>query len=296
MANAGTTVVTETSAGVVSPDRVSVIPVVDMDVPRTAQDHGSEASHANGWPPEIVDAWGRRFRKLRLSLTAACNYACTYCVPNGRRLQAAADELGADEMRRAVDLLIEAAGIERLHITGGEPLVSPKFDELLPALMKLPLKDVCITTNGQLLARKADLIIAAGLRRINVSLDTLDAAAFRAIARSGDLATVRSGIGRMLDAGLKVKINMVAMRSNTDQILPMLDYCFERGIELRFIELMNMGHLRNGNQLNREFLGMETSWRLSGSATSTPAPTHLGTPPWCASRRRARASSASAPT
>ena len=275
MANAGTTVVTETSAGVVSPDRVSVIPLVDMDVPRTAQDHGSEAGHANGWPPEIVDAWGRRFRKLRLSLTAACNYACTYCVPNGRRLQAAADELGADEMRRAVELLIEAAGVEKLHITGGEPLVSPKFDELLPALMKLPLKDVCITTNGQLLARKADLIIAAGLRRINVSLDTLDAAAFRAIARSGDLAAVQSGIGRMLDAGLKVKINMVAMRSNADQILPMLDYCFARGIELRFIELMNMGHLRNGNQLNREFLGMDDILALIGQRyeyTRTDAP------------------------
>ena len=171
MANAGSTVVTEISAGVVSPDRVSAIPMVDMDVPRKSQDHGSEAGHANGWPSEIVDAWGRRFRKLRLSLTAACNYACTYCVPNGRRLQAA-DELGADEMRRAVELLIEAAGVEKLHITGGEPLVSPKFDELLPTLMTLPLKDVCITTNGQLLARKADLIIAAGLRRINISLDT----------------------------------------------------------------------------------------------------------------------------
>ena len=260
------------SAGVVSSIRMASIPVVVMDSPRAAvvdvsrkaQGHDTEASHTSGWPPVIVDDQGRRFRKLRLSLTAACNYACTYCVPNGRRLQATADELGADEMRRAVDLLIEAARIEKLHITGGEPLVSPKFDELLPALMKLPLKDVCITTNGQLLARKADLIIAAGLRRINISLDTLDAVAFRSIARSGDLATVQSGIGRMLDAGLKVKINMVAMRSNADQILPMLDYCFERGIELRFIELMNMGHLRKGNRFSQEFLGMDDILALIG--------------------------------
>ena len=260
------------SAGVVSSIRMASIPVVVMDSPRAAvvdvsrkaQGHDTEASHTSGWPPVIVDDQGRRFRKLRLSLTAACNYACTYCVPNGRRLQATADELGADEMRRAVDLLIEAARIEKLHITGGEPLVSPKFDELLPALMKLPLKDVCITTNGQLLARKADLIIAAGLRRINISLDTLDAVAFHSIARSGDLATVQSGIGRMLDAGLKVKINMVAMRSNADQILPMLDYCFERGIELRFIELMNMGHLRKGNRFSQEFLGMDDILALIG--------------------------------
>ena len=173
----------------------------------------------------IVDAQGRRFRNLRLSLTAACNYACTYCVPNGRRLQAAAAELSAAQMAEAVALLMEAAGIEKLRITGGEPLLSPKFDQLLPAVMKLPLADVSVTTNGQLLLRKAELIVGAGVRRVNVSLDTLDAEAFRAIARGGDLATVLLGVERMLAAGLKVKINMVPMRrSNAEQILPMLDY------------------------------------------------------------------------
>ena len=164
------------AASVVSPVRWATIPVANLDAPPKAR--------------EIVDDQGRRFRKLRLSLTAACNYACTYCVPNGRKLQAAADELSATEMLGAVSLLMEAAGIEKLHITGGEPLVSRKFDELLPEVMNLPLKDVCVTTNGQLLPRKADLIIGAGLRRINVSLDTLDAGAFRSIARSGDLRRV----------------------------------------------------------------------------------------------------------
>ena len=246
------------AASATAPVHLAAIPVVNVDSLRKAQHHDVEASPKGGWPLEIVDAQGRRFRKLRLSLTAACNYACTYCVPNGRKLQAAADELSAKEMLGAVDLLMEAAGIEKLHITGGEPLVSRKFDELLPAFMKLPLKDVCITTNGQLLAQKADLIIGAGLRRINVSLDTLDAGAFRSIARGGDLDAVLLGIDRMLDAGIKVKINMVAMRlGNADQFLPMLNYCFERGIELRFIELMNMGHLRSGKQFEQEFLGMD---------------------------------------
>ena len=232
------------AASVVSPVRWATIPVANLDAPPKAR--------------EVVDEHGRRFRKLRLSLTAACNYACTYCVPNGRKLQAAADELSAKAMLGAVSLLMEAGGIEKLHITGGEPLVSRKFDELLPAIMNLPLKDVCVTTNGQLLARKADLIIGAGLRRINVSLDTLDAGAFRSIARSGDLGTVLLGIDRMLNAGIKVKINMVAMRlGNADQVLPMLDYCLERGIELRFIELMNMGHLRGSKQFQQEFLGMD---------------------------------------
>ena len=127
----------------------------------------------------VVDQIGRQFRNLRISLTAACNYACTYCVPDGKRLQAAASELSADEMARAVSLLIEVAGINKLRITGGEPLLSPKFDDLLPAVMAMGLQDVGITTNGQLLPRKADLIINSGLRRINVSLDTLDAGQFR---------------------------------------------------------------------------------------------------------------------
>ena len=90
----------------------------------------------------IVDAQGRRFRNLRVSLTAACNYACTYCVPDGKRLQAAVAELSAAELLRAVRLLVESAGIDKLRITGGEPLLTPKFDEFLPAVMKLPLTDV----------------------------------------------------------------------------------------------------------------------------------------------------------
>ena len=206
----------------------------------------------------IVDAQGRRFRNLRISLTAACNYACTYCVPNGKRLQAAQQELDAQELLYAVELLIAAAGIEKVRITGGEPLLSPKFDALLPALMGLPLSDLSVTTNGQLLTRKAATILNSGVRRINISLDTLDPPSFSRIARGGDLATVLRGIEQMLAAGIGVKVNMVPMRTkNADQVLPMLEYCLDRGIELRFIELMNMGHLRAGNQYIQDFYGMD---------------------------------------
>ena len=206
----------------------------------------------------IVDSLGRRFRNLRVSLTAACNYACTYCVPDGKRLQPAAHELSAEEMAEAVGLLVDAAGIEKLRITGGEPLLSPKFDDLLPRVMALPLSDVSVTTNGQLVKRKIDVLLNAGLKRVNVSLDTLRADRFQAIARSGDLATVLEGLELLRNAGLKIKINMVPMRSqNADQIMPMIEYCLERGFELRFIELMSMGHLRYGNQFQRDFFGME---------------------------------------
>ncbi|MGA1372400.1 MAG: GTP 3',8-cyclase MoaA [Pseudomonadales bacterium] len=205
----------------------------------------------------IVDRFGRRFRNLRVSLTAACNYACTYCVPNGKRLMPAAYELSAEDLVRAVSLLVDAGGVEKLRLTGGEPLLSPKFDAVLPAVMKLPLQDVSLTTNGQLVLRKLDVIAESGLRRINVSLDTLDPERFRHIARGGDLATVLRGIDALKRAGLKIKINMVPMRtSNADQIIPLLDYCLERGFELRFIELMSMGHLRQGNAFARDFIGM----------------------------------------
>lgn len=206
----------------------------------------------------IVDRFGRRFRNLRVSLTAACNYACTYCVPNGQRLMKARYELDADELLSAVRLLIDAAGIEKLRITGGEPLISPKFDAFLAGVPGLGLKDVSVTTNGQFLLRRLPAIRAAGLRRINVSLDTLRAERFRGIARSGDLASVLAGIDAALEAGIAVRVNMVPLRrANGDELLDMLDYCLGRGIELRYIELMRMGHLAHSAEFDLDFIGME---------------------------------------
>ncbi len=206
----------------------------------------------------IVDRQGRRFRNLRVSLTAACNYACTYCVPDGRRLVPAERELPADRMAKAVGLLIAAAGIDKLRVTGGEPLVTPKFDQFLQYVTQLGLSDISITTNGQLLLRKLPVLLECGLKRINVSLDTLDPERFRAIARGGDLPAVLAGIEGALQAGLKVKINMVPLRrANHAQILPLLDFCLERGIELRYIELMRMGHLARGNDFARDYIPMQ---------------------------------------
>ncbi len=207
----------------------------------------------------IVDRQGRRFRNLRVSLTAACNYACTYCVADGKRLVAAQDELSADALARGVAYLIEAAGIERLRITGGEPLVSPRLEGFLAAVARLDLDDVSLTTNGQLLARKLPQLQAAGIRRLNISLDTLDPQAFRRIARGGDLASVLAGMEQASALGMQIKVNMVPMRGqNLDQVLPLLDYCLARGFELRFIELMRMGHLaRDHNAFLQQFVGLD---------------------------------------
>lgn len=213
----------------------------------------------------IVDRIGRRFRNLRVSLTAACNYACTYCVPDGKRLLRARDELTAVELVRAVELLIEAAGIEQLRLTGGDPLVTPKFDDFLRGVMRLGLDDVSFTTNGQLLEPKVPLLRETGLARVNVSLDTLDAERFRQIARGGDLATVLRGIDACLEAGIRVKLNMVPLRTgNAEQVLPMLDYALDRGMELRFIELMRMGHLAHSSAFDRDYLSMDALLAMIG--------------------------------
>lgn len=215
----------------------------------------------------IVDKQGRQFRNLRVSLTAACNYACTYCVPNGQRLQPAAHELGGDELLTAVALLVSAGGINKLRITGGEPLLSPKFDVFAAGLADLKLDDIAITTNGQLIERKREALLGSAIKRANISLDTLDAERFSEIARGGDLATVLRGIDLLQDAGWKLKVNMVPLRSaNADQIVPLLEYCMERDIELRYIELMNMGHLRTGNGFAKDFLGMEDILQLIGKS------------------------------
>ena len=171
----------------------------------------------------------------------------------------AQNELSAAELIKAVTLLQQATGIDKVRITGGEPLVTPKFDEFLPAVMDLGLKDVSLTTNGQLLIAKRDVIARSGLRRMNISLDTLNPLRFKHIARGGDLDTVLRGVESMLELGLKLKINMVPMRSeNLSEVVLMLQYCLERGIELRFIELMRMGHLFGTNAFQANFVSMET--------------------------------------
>ncbi|SEI88553.1 Radical SAM superfamily protein [Azotobacter beijerinckii] len=206
----------------------------------------------------IIDAQGRRLRNLRVSLTSACNYACVYCVADGKRLHADRKALSLSRLLLAVEYLKVANDLRTLRITGGEPLISPLFDGFMAELGRLGFADVSLTTNGQLLSRKLPVLLAAGVERINVSLDTLDAGALRRIARGGDLAGVLEGIERALAAGVRVKINMVPLRGhNHEQVLPMLDYCLARGMELRFIELMRMGHLaRDPRTFQRQFFGM----------------------------------------
>ena len=179
----------------------------------------------------------------------------------------AKQELTALELLKLVSFLKDAAGIDKVRVTGGEPLITPKFDEFLMGLGALGFEDVSLTTNAQKLSEKIDVIEAAGIRRLNISLDTLNPLKFKQIARGGDLATVLEGIAAAQARGIKLKINMVPMRTvNRDDVLPLLKFCLERDIELRFIELMRMGHLNQGQGFAQDFLSMQSLLDLIGES------------------------------
>ncbi len=206
----------------------------------------------------IVDAQGRRFQKLRVSLTSGCNYACTYCVPNGKKLAAQHDALPLGEMLQAVAYLKEVSDLRVLRITGGEPLISPHFDDFVQTAGRMGFEDISLTTNGHLLERKLGLLLSAGMRRINVSLDSLDEDVFRKVTRGGDLRVVLKGIVAAREAGMGIKMNMVPMRGqNHHQIIPLMNFCLANDIELRVIELMRMGHLAHDfTNFSQQFYGM----------------------------------------
>ena len=202
----------------------------------------------------LIDSQGRSFKSLRLSLTSACNYACDYCVPDGTLLKPSANALSGPDLMKLVGLLHRVLGIKKIRLTGGEPLIAPNLNSVLEHLPALGIES-SLTTNGQFLADKAQALADAGVGGINVSLDAIQSDAFLNIAKRGDLATVLKGIEAALALGLRVKMNTVPMRSkNLDQLAGLFEYCADRGIELRFIELMRMGHLADKAAFDAEFV------------------------------------------
>ena len=191
---------------------------------------------------ELRDTFGRVHRKLRVSLTDRCNLRCSYCMPEqGLDWLARDTVLTDDEVVRAVDVMVRTLGVTHVRITGGEPLLRPGLVEIVRRLAALaPRPDLALTTNGIGLATIVDDLHAAGLDRINVSLDTLDARTFRTLTRRDRLADVLAGIDAAITSGLApVKVNAVLMRGiNDDEALDLLHHCMDRGVQLRFIEQM----------------------------------------------------------
>jgi cyclic pyranopterin phosphate synthase len=201
-----------------------------------------------------IDTFGRPLRDLRISVTDRCNFRCVYCMPKevyGRdhRFLERRELLTFEEIARVARAFVDA-GVRKIRITGGEPLVRRDLERLIAQLAELDV-DLTLTTNGSLLPQKAQLLADAGLRRVTVSLDSLDDEQFRALNDVDfPVERVLEGIDAARTAGLPVKVNAVVKRgANDDQIVPMAAFFRERGETLRFIEYMDVGHT-NGWRLD----------------------------------------------
>ena len=196
----------------------------------------------------LVDSYNRPIKDLRISVTDRCNFRCTYCMPldeyewiNKREI------LTFEEITRLATLFVQL-GVEKIRLTGGEPLVRQNLDRLVEKLSVVNgVKDLCLTTNGALLAEKVQSLKQAGLRRINVSLDSLDPDKFRRMTKRGDLDKVLEGIFAAKHHGLEpIKLNAVIERGvNDDDILDLVEFSREHGFGMRFIEYMDVGNSNN---------------------------------------------------
>ncbi len=189
---------------------------------------------------QLIDSQARVIDYLRLSVTDRCNLRCVYCMPpEGTTPLMHKDILTYEEIARLAGCAC-AAGITKIRLTGGEPLVRKDVEVLIRNLARLsPELDLSLTTNGVLLAEKAKLLAESGLRRVNVSLDSLDPRTYSQITRGGDLARVIAGIESALQAGLTpVKLNVVAMRGVNDDLEPFVRFMREYPVDVRFIEFM----------------------------------------------------------
>jgi cyclic pyranopterin phosphate synthase len=195
--------------------------------------------------PQTSDRYNRRLKDLRISVTDRCNFRCTYCMPDDEYTWFARSEiLSFEEISRLARLFV-ALGVDKIRLTGGEPLIRRDLDTLIRQLAAIDgLEDLALTTNGSLLAEKAETLAAAGLKRLNVSLDTLDPQKFAAIRRRGDLSQVLNGLFAAKAAGFRsIKLNAVIERSiNEDDILPLVEFAREHGFTMRFIEYMDVGN------------------------------------------------------
>ena len=196
--------------------------------------------------PALIDPFGRTITYLRVSVTDRCDFRCVYCMAEDMTFLPKKDVLSLEELDRLCSAFI-ARGVRKLRLTGGEPLVRKNVMSLVRGLsrhIERGLDELTLTTNGSQLARFAGELAGAGVRRINVSVDTLDPVKFRAITRWGDLGQVMGGVEAALAAGIKVKINAVALKGvNEDEFDDLIRWTHGLGMDLTLIETMPMGEV-----------------------------------------------------
>ncbi len=230
----------------------------------------------------MIDPFGRTIDYLRVSVTDRCDFRCTYCMAEDMTFLPKKDLLSLEELDRLCTVFVEK-GVRRLRLTGGEPLVRKNVMHLVRGLSRHlksgALEELTLTTNGSQLARFAGELADAGVRRINVSLDTLDPTKFHAITRWGNLAKVLEGIDAAQAAGLKIKLNAVALKGLNDDELPdIMRWAHGRGMDMTIIETMPMGEISEDRtdrylplsllrvQLERRFTLADIPYKTGGPA------------------------------
>ncbi len=229
----------------------------------------------------LTDPFGRDITYLRMSITDRCDLRCTYCMPARMRFLPKPEVLTLEEIDRLCSAFIRK-GVRRLRLTGGEPLVRRDAISLIEALSRhlksAALDELTLTTNATQLARHADALARCGVRRLNISLDTLDPERFSQITRGGELARVLEGIDAALAAGLHIKINAVALeRDNRAELPAMIEWAHQHGMDITLIEVMPMGAVEAARheqfaslaEIRRE---LESLWTLSDLPDRTAGP------------------------
>ncbi|WP_298162161.1 GTP 3',8-cyclase MoaA [Brevundimonas sp.] len=229
----------------------------------------------------MVDPFGRTIDYVRVSVTDRCDLRCTYCMAERQTFLPRAELLSLEELDRLCSVFV-GLGTRKLRLTGGEPLVRKGFIDLVARLSRHlasgALDELTLTTNGTRLAEHAEALAGHGVRRINVSLDTLDPAAYRRITRGGDLAKVLEGLAAARGAGIAIKINTVALKQDNGADLPaMIEWAHNLGMEITLIETMPMGEIeadRTGQFLSLSDVrrDLETRWTLTPLVRRTGGP------------------------
>ena len=228
----------------------------------------------------LIDSFERKISYLRVSVTDRCDFRCTYCMAEDMVFLPKKNVLSLEELDRLCNTFIDL-GVKNLRITGGEPLVRKNIIQLFNSLgnkLGKGLDELTLTTNGSQLDRYADDLFKSGVRRINISLDSLDGNKFKKITRIGNLDKVIKGIGAAKKAGLKIKINTVALKGiNDDEILNLVKWCGENKFSLTFIEVMPMGEI--GEKRVNQFMPLtevkaliQTKYSISKDPLRTAGP------------------------
>ena len=230
----------------------------------------------------LIDPFARPITYLRVSVTDRCDFRCAYCMTEHMTFLPKAELLTLEELDRLCSAFI-SLGVEKLRITGGEPLVRKGILRLFEAMARHlasgALKELTLTTNGSQLRKYARDLAALGVKRINVSVDTLDDKKFAEITRWGRLSQVLDGIAAAGEAGLKVKINAVALKGfNQDELFPLTEWCARDGHDLTFIEVMPMGDMGEAQRLDQYWSLNDLRARLATRYSVTDLTDRTGGP------------------